>query len=288
MFDSFTEEAREVLVASMREANLLKHGWTGTEHLLLGLLNDPEVAVVLGEHGIDLLSTRARVKEICEGHERFTDEEALATLGIDLEAVRASADAAFGPGSFQMPANQPAFTPRAARAIDSAAAAAADFGEAEVDRWHLALGLLWPNVGGIARDVVAEHAGGVDAVIESLERRAERNGPPDARPTVNPEDVIAGMPALQQAFSLGGGPESKWIHPQGPPLQEVRDRVRAGASVLVDAREAGDLLTRYVDAARGFAAALDLVMWPLDKGIYLLHPRDQRVDQATRRKILGL
>jgi len=55
----------------------------------------------------------------------------------------------------------------------------------------------------------------------------------------------------------------------------------------MDAREAGDLLTRYLDAARGFAAALDLVMWPLGTGVYLLHDRTRRVSRASRRAILA-
>lgn len=290
MFESFTDEARGVLSAAGREAITLQHSWVGTEHLLLGVLADPEVAEAFAEHDLNLDAVRARIAEILAGHERMTDAQALATLGIDLEAVRARTDAAFGPGSLKLPDSEPPpFTPRSKRVLEAALAAATDFGQEAVNPWHIALGLLWPGIGGVAQDVVSEEAaGGVEAVTATLEEGATRQAPADARPTVDPEDVIWGMQAFQQLFSLTSFDLKAWIHRNSAPMEELRERVEAGASVLVDAREAGDQLTRYVDVARGFAAALGLVMWPLDKGVYLLHPRHVRVDQATRRKILGL
>ncbi|HEY1733597.1 MAG TPA: Clp protease N-terminal domain-containing protein, partial [Acidimicrobiales bacterium] len=42
MFERFTDRARRVLVHSQAEARLLNHNFIGTEHLLLGLLEEKE------------------------------------------------------------------------------------------------------------------------------------------------------------------------------------------------------------------------------------------------------
>lgn len=39
MLERFTEEARKTIVLAQEEAGRLRHGWLGTEHLLLGLLS---------------------------------------------------------------------------------------------------------------------------------------------------------------------------------------------------------------------------------------------------------
>jgi ATP-dependent Clp protease ATP-binding subunit ClpC len=40
MFERFTDRARRVLVHAQEEARLLNHGFIGTEHLLLGLIQE--------------------------------------------------------------------------------------------------------------------------------------------------------------------------------------------------------------------------------------------------------
>ena len=42
MFERFTTRARHVVVLSQEEARLLNHNYIGTEHILLGLLGEPE------------------------------------------------------------------------------------------------------------------------------------------------------------------------------------------------------------------------------------------------------
>ena len=41
-FDKFTERARKVLTLAQEEAQRFNHNYIGTEHLLLGLLNQGE------------------------------------------------------------------------------------------------------------------------------------------------------------------------------------------------------------------------------------------------------
>lgn len=81
LFERFTEPARRVVVLAQEEARLLKHSYIGTEHLLLGLMNEEEgiAARVLTDLGIDLPSLRHQVEEIIgvgtsspRGHIPFT------------------------------------------------------------------------------------------------------------------------------------------------------------------------------------------------------------------------
>ena len=54
MFERFTAEARQVVVSSQDEARGLHHRFIGTEHLLLGLLDQEGTATyaVLARHGV--------------------------------------------------------------------------------------------------------------------------------------------------------------------------------------------------------------------------------------------
>jgi ATP-dependent Clp protease ATP-binding subunit ClpA len=61
MFDRFTQPARQVVVHAQEEARSFRHPWLGTEHLLLGVLAQPEAPGVsaLTERGVNLDSARA-------------------------------------------------------------------------------------------------------------------------------------------------------------------------------------------------------------------------------------
>ena len=64
MFERFTESARQVVVLAQEESRSLKHGYIGTEHLLLGLLRENgRAATTLGAHGIELQPARDWVAE---------------------------------------------------------------------------------------------------------------------------------------------------------------------------------------------------------------------------------
>lgn len=66
MFELFTDRARRVVVLAQEEARNLDHDYIGTEHLLLGLLVQPDgIAVVaLGSQGVSIDAARERVAEI--------------------------------------------------------------------------------------------------------------------------------------------------------------------------------------------------------------------------------
>ena len=97
MFERFTDTARHVLVQAQKDARRLGHHYIGCEHLLLAAAATGEPAgAVLRDHGV----TRERIEATIlstMGQPGDLDKEALASIGIDLDAVRARVEAAFGP-----------------------------------------------------------------------------------------------------------------------------------------------------------------------------------------------
>src|SRR5579863_5855919 len=66
MFERFTDRARRVIVLAQREARRLSHNYIGTEHILLGLVDEGEgvAAKALDSLGISLTAVRQQVEEI--------------------------------------------------------------------------------------------------------------------------------------------------------------------------------------------------------------------------------
>ncbi len=103
MFERFTADARTIVVHAQEHSRRLGHRYIGCEHLLLALVGNGQPAgAVLREHGV----TPERVEEeivrrigLGSGAGLFADldREALASIGIDLDAVRARIEASFGP-----------------------------------------------------------------------------------------------------------------------------------------------------------------------------------------------
>ena len=70
MFERFTESARQVVVLAQEEARKLRHGYIGTEHLLLGLIRENgRAATTLGAHGISSSRREWIVEHVGEGDE---------------------------------------------------------------------------------------------------------------------------------------------------------------------------------------------------------------------------
>jgi ATP-dependent Clp protease ATP-binding subunit ClpA len=83
MFERFTNYARHVVVLSQEEARRLQHNYIGSEHLVLGLLGEPEglAAKVLAGFGMTLNGARQDVTELVgtgksdmSGHIPFTPQ----------------------------------------------------------------------------------------------------------------------------------------------------------------------------------------------------------------------
>jgi ATP-dependent Clp protease ATP-binding subunit ClpA len=136
--------AERYLIAGAAEARGLGHAYVGTEHVLAVLVRDPESSAVrvLAKLGISVgavaealacwLPARSRSEKI--------GPEALASLGIDVDAVRERLEQIFGPGVLERSRSsclgiQPRLKLALAYALDHAAGGA-------LNDTHVLLGML--------------------------------------------------------------------------------------------------------------------------------------------------
>ena len=179
MFERFTSEARAVVVAASAHADALQHGWIGTEHLLLGLLDDPEArpARLLGPWDVRRDSVLAEVERLIGRGDPGLDAGALATLGIDLDEVRERVERTFGRGALS---GRPGcrrgwfgprvpFTPRAKKALELALREATALGDNFIGAEHVLLGLLREG-DGVAAEILRGHRVDAAAVRDALMR----------------------------------------------------------------------------------------------------------------------
>ena len=103
MFERFTDTARHVVAQAQEDARGLGHGYIGCEHLLLAAAAAGEPAsAVLRDQGVTPDRVKAEILRAA-GRGQPTapvgglDADALASIGIDLDVVRARIEAAFGP-----------------------------------------------------------------------------------------------------------------------------------------------------------------------------------------------
>jgi ATP-dependent Clp protease ATP-binding subunit ClpA len=150
MFRRFTDRARRAVHLAQEQARLLDHNYVGTEHLLLGLLDEGEGVAA----------------------------KALASLGISLEAVRAQVEELIGHGH-STPAGHIPFTPRAKKALALSLREALGLGHNYVGTEHLLLGLAREGEGVAAELLVgfgAGHARLRDQVLQVLTGEDEPAG----------------------------------------------------------------------------------------------------------------
>jgi ATP-dependent Clp protease ATP-binding subunit ClpA len=175
MFERFTTEGRAVVVLAREEARRLRHGYVGTEHLLLGLLDEGSgvAYTVLTGAGVDRQWVRADVERIV-GTDRLDDgdAEALQAIGIDLPTVRAKIEEIFGPGALDPPCPPPRrgllrrrrgetgggwlpFTPRAKKVLELALREAVRLRHNYLGPEHILLGLIREGEG-LAAQILTE------------------------------------------------------------------------------------------------------------------------------------
>ncbi len=101
MFERFTDEARAVVVDSQLQARRLGHHYLGCEHLLLSIAStDTAVGDVLRDAGLTTEAVEAAVIHLVGGPASAIDRDALAAIGIDLDLVRSTIEATFGPNAW--------------------------------------------------------------------------------------------------------------------------------------------------------------------------------------------
>ena len=128
MFERFTNRARHAVVLAQEEARRLDHNYIGTEHILLGLLGEP-----------DGLACRA-----------------LAGVGMSLEAARNEVTAIVGTGAASVSGHIP-FTPRAKKTLELSLREALQLHHNYIGTEHILLGLIREGEG-VAAQVLKQHA----------------------------------------------------------------------------------------------------------------------------------
>lgn len=140
MFERFTDRARRVVVLAQEEARLLNHNYIGTEHILLGLLNEGE--------GIAA--------------------QALESLDIDLASVRDEVVKIIGQGQ-QSPSGHIPFTPRAKKVLELSLREALQLGHNYIGTEHILLGLIREGEG-VAAQVLQQLGAELQKVRQTVIR----------------------------------------------------------------------------------------------------------------------
>jgi hypothetical protein len=125
-FSRFTQRARHAIVQAQEEARGAGHDYIGTEHILLGLLHEP-----------DALAARA-----------------MAEQGAPPDRVRAAVTAALGPAVETPPSGHIPFTPRAKKVRELAVRTALRLGHDYIGTEHVLLALFEEGEG-VAAQVLA-------------------------------------------------------------------------------------------------------------------------------------
>src|SRR4030066_904759 len=125
LFQRFSDRARRVVVLAQEEARMLNHNYIGTEHLLLGLIQEGEGVAA----------------------------KALESMGISLEAVRSQVEEIIGRGS-SAPTGHIPFTPRAKKVLELSLREALQLGHNYIGTEHILLGLIREGEGVAARVLI--------------------------------------------------------------------------------------------------------------------------------------
>lgn len=173
MFERFTSQARAVVVGAQQVARDTGSRSIDTRHLLVVLTEEQgPVQRALREVGADVeaLAARSRADLRAGG----LDGDALAALGIDLDAVRRQADAVFGAGALERAARAPGghipFAPDAKKSLELALREAIRLKHKGIDAGHLLLGILRADSPGRA---LLERAGvDTDVLRTALEEQS--------------------------------------------------------------------------------------------------------------------
>ena len=177
MFERFTKEARATVIAAQQVARDAGSRTVDTRHVLVALAESTGPASrALDAVGVDRddMTTRLRDDLRAGG----LDRDALAALGVDLDAVRERADAVFGPGALDTAGRSPGHIPfgsDAKKSLQLALREAIRLGRRTIDGGHLLLGML--RADSPAREALAD--AGVD--VDALRRTLESDGAPGSQ-----------------------------------------------------------------------------------------------------------
>jgi len=222
MFGRFTDEARRVLALAQEEARTLNHSRIGTEHLLLGLVQERE----------------------------GTAAEALESLGISLDAVRQQVEKITGLVRDVPAASHNQYTLRAKQALDLSLREALQLGHHHIGTEHILLGLLREGEGPAAQ-VLAELGADLTQVRQQVLRLVDdpagKQEPQAAQAAPHPGQASAG----QRTDS----PESRMLAEILNRIEAMDSRLSAVEQQMGAGPDVGDLDQQIVQARRDKEAA---------------------------------
>ncbi len=135
MFERFTSEGRRAIVLAQEEARRLQHNYIGTEHLLLGLLAEPD--------GIPA--------------------RAAARFGLSLSVGRNDVTEMIGVGQQPVRGGHIPFTPRAKKCLELSLREALQLGHDYIGPEHVLLGIIRESEG-VAAQILVRHSGSPQAI----------------------------------------------------------------------------------------------------------------------------
>ena len=125
MFQRFTDRARRVVVLAQHEARTLDHDYIGTEHILLGLIDE----------GQGVATT------------------ALTSMGVSLEEMRQAVRDTIGRGAQPPESGHIPFTPQAKKVLELSLRESQELGHTYIGTEHILLALI--REGGVGAQLLA-------------------------------------------------------------------------------------------------------------------------------------
>jgi ATP-dependent Clp protease ATP-binding subunit ClpC len=183
VFDRFTESARQVVVKAQEEAQMMRHGRIGTEHLLVALADVPPLGM-----------TRARARS-----------EVVKAVGLGDEA-----DAG---GSIPM-------TPAAQEALETSLNEAMKLGQERIEPGHILLGIIRQR-DGVAVRVLAAAGHPPRELREAVIAELTREQADDAVVVRLGREAIGDLGSFRTDVHLllailgRGGPVAAWLRERG-------------------------------------------------------------------------
>jgi Clp amino terminal domain, pathogenicity island component len=230
-FRRFTDRARRAVQLAQEEAQLLRHNYVGTEHLLLGLLYEGDGVAA----------------------------KTLESMGVSREDVRAQVVEIIGRGQ-SPPASQTPFTPRAKMVLELSLREALALGHHYIGTEHLLLGLLREGQGVAAQVLVRVGAdlGRVrERVLAVLTGECEREGSQakSAAGLVDAAEELAQV-QLQKEAAFGAGDLDRAGALRDRERQLMADKLRLEEELTVGVRgqvliAENQRLQRELDRLRG-------------------------------------
>jgi ATP-dependent Clp protease ATP-binding subunit ClpC len=172
MFERFTNRARHVVVLSQEEARLLNHNYIGTEHILLGLLGEPD----------------------------SIGGQVLASFGFTRDGVREEVVEKVGRGKKQLSGHIP-FTPRAKKTLELSLREALAIKHNYIGTEHILLGLIREGEG-VAVQIMREHADPTEIRAAVLEAVSASGSAEAAEPEEGTDETNAVLRWLRQRLTL--------------------------------------------------------------------------------------